>query len=101
MNEFWLKRCWAGGILHNEAARCPPQGPLGQVHSFRMNNFVAKVQEKRTALSSQHCSQSNMLVAIVVKQDLLSAEASLCKACLNFFMHNFSLVEQTIPSSAL
>lgn len=44
---------------------------------------------------------ANMLVAVVAKQDLLSAEASIYKACLNFFMSNFSLVEQTITSPAL
>lgn len=43
----------------------------------------------------------NMLVAIVVKQDLLGAETSIYKACQNSFMLNFSLAEQTIWSPAL
>ena len=86
MNEFWVRRCWAGGILQNEATRCPPQGGLVQyilsgwlsIFSFskktnplpqqctcntlyvcweKKNNFVGKVREKRAALCSQQCSQ--------------------------------------------
>lgn len=42
-----------------------------------------------------------MLAAIVVKEDLLGAEASTYEACQNSFMRNFSLAERTIPSPAL
>lgn len=79
MNEFGVRRCLAGGILQNEATRCPPQGRLVKcilsgwlsIFSFskktnllpqqctcntlymcwkKRKNFVVKVWEKRAAL---------------------------------------------------
>lgn len=87
MKEFWVRRCWAGGILWNEGTRCPPEeelvkclrsgwlsvfssskktNPLLQqcivqhivpVLEKKPKNFAVKVQEKRDALCSQHYFQ--------------------------------------------